>query len=978
MQGGTTMKATLALLWLGVVGPLAGAAGVQEEQEAPAPAVALEVEEWVPLVRKGVPLAEERVEAMPAEIARVELDLEVHRDFADARERLLRLWCEASTERFDGAQWELLVQLALARAHLEIEAQRFDLAARHLDRLLLALPEGKREGLGDVELIAPSEALTAMEREHLEDPRLVELREEVAAARGELAIDLIGAGLDSEDPYVQMVLANLRARNTGALYTMGRPALPILEPLVLQTPDQLETWQRDPLFVFWKLSGLRSARVSLAGLALRSEIWPLRVARQLEQRKIPGLYEPETRRLWGEVIEKLLADPRVVVDVLPRALDLYEADYRGASLEQALVDAWTSTNAEVRQTVLTRLGRESDLDAFLPLLEKVLATGGVEDRRQAADWIARKCSTLGALRDHVDDPDPEIRQSLAYGVYKRIGNSQWRVSDESAELLQQLATDGSVAVRRWVGKSFEQEPYPRDVCSTLARDPEPEIRRRIAELRFDDDSLLRTRLFEILAADSDSGVVARVVEFLNRRSFYDNPAMPTRAEYVGTVVSRLRNTTRPYRESLTVDVLTGIFRRFLTIDAGVEALTRVALEVDDPELLAALTTENPYQRGVFPVLDLPPDLVGELLARVCRKVGGVDVDDRLLDGRSWSEPRGDEELTAMLWKLSSDTALHYRARASALAGLARHDDPRAHDAVVALFVEEGWSERMTMASADPRLALRDLGKAFSPAERDRLARDLLDDPRVRPEPLDSFLAGYGEADLPNGMAQRILERFFDGTEGGVPAAEVMVSLALRTVAADPSPRDLERIVAALHQPSWTEFLVYRFGEFPDPRWLPLLGEALQCSWITDPGRRSSCAKAAANSLASQCSDEAAEVLLDGMRRAFDDSVRSACMKALERIREFREEEEKVHARRTAALDRDQAILDLLALLEDPEPEIRAEAARGLATLGAVDALPRLIRLLRADSDVVRAAAREAIERLHTETDAEDPPAGEDG
>lgn len=978
MHGGTRMKAMLAVLWLGVIGPLADAAGVQEEQEAPAPAVALEVEEWVPLVRKGVPLAEGRVEAMPAEIARVELDLEVHRDFADARERLLRLWCEASNERFDGAQWELLVQLALARAHLEIEAQRFDLAARHLDHLLLALPEGKREGLGDVELIAPSEALTAMEREHLEDPRLVELREEVAAARGELAVDLIGAGLDSEDPYVQMVLANLRARNTGALYTMGRQALPILEPLVLQTPDQLETWQRDPLFVFWKLSGLRSARVSLAGLALRSEIWPLRVARQLEQQKIPGLDEPETRRLWGEVIEKLLADPRVVVDVLPRALDLYEADYRGSSLEQALVDAWTSTNAEVRQTVLTRLGRESDLDAFLPLLEKVLATGGEEDRRQAADWIARKCSTLGALRDHVDDPDPEIRQSLAYGVYKRIGNSQWRVSDESAELLQQLATDGSVAVRRWVGRSLEQEPYPRDVCSTLARDPEPEIRRRIAELRFDDDSLLRPRLFEILASDSDSGVVARVDEFLKRGSFIGNSVMPTRAEYVGTVVKRLQNSAHPYRESLTPDTLTGIFQQLLKIDTGVEALARVALEVDDRVLLAALTTENPYRRGVFPVRDLPPRLFGELLARVCRKVGGVDVDDRLLDGRSWSEPRGDAALTAMLWKLSSDTALHYRARVSALAGLVRHDDPRTHDAVVALFAEVGWREQPATPSEYSRPALRDLGRAFPPAGRDRLARDLLDDPRVRPEPLDSFLTGYGEANLPTGVAQRILERFFDGTEAVVPETGQMVNLALLTVAADPSPRDLERIVAALQRPSFTYSLVLCFGEVPDPRWLPLLEEVLQGSWITDRSERISCAKAAAESLASQCSDEAAEVLLDGMRRAFDDSVRSVCMKALERIREFREEEERVHARRTAALDRDQAILDLLELLEDPEPELRAEAARGLATLGAVDALPRLIRLLRADSEVVRTAAREAIDRLHTEAEAEDPPAGKDG
>ncbi|MBI1382416.1 MAG: hypothetical protein GC161_15165 [Planctomycetaceae bacterium] len=77
----------------------------------------------------------------------------------------------------------------------------------------------------------------------------------------------------------------------------------------------------------------------------------------------------------------------------------------------------------------------------------------------------------------------------------------------------------------------------------------------------------------------------------------------------------------------------------------------------------------------------------------------------------------------------------------------------------------------------------------------------------------------------------------------------------------------------------------------------------------------------------------------------------------------------------------QAVAELFALLGHAQPALRAEAARGLATLGAAAAIPRLIALLADPDPAVRTAARESLDRLHTRplapAPAKDPAPPED-
>jgi len=64
-------------------------------------------------------------------------------------------------------------------------------------------------------------------------------------------------------------------------------------------------------------------------------------------------------------------------------------------------------------------------------------------------------------------------------------------------------------------------------------------------------------------------------------------------------------------------------------------------------------------------------------------------------------------------------------------------------------------------------------------------------------------------------------------------------------------------------------------------------------------------------------------------------------------------------------DRD-AAPDLMKVLGDPEPWVRAKAADALGALGHASAGTALIRLLEDDSDAVRFRAAEALGRLRTE------------
>lgn len=99
------------------------------------------------------------------------------------------------------------------------------------------------------------------------------------------------------------------------------------------------------------------------------------------------------------------------------------------------------------------------------------------------------------------------------------------------------------------------------------------------------------------------------------------------------------------------------------------------------------------------------------------------------------------------------------------------------------------------------------------------------------------------------------------------------------------------------------------------------------------------------------------------------SLREMALENAYAVREHIDAVEHFEADGAAPATRDSARTELVTLLDGGSPAQRAEAARGLATLGAIEELPRLIRLLDDEDAQVRTAVREALDRLHLSGDA---------
>lgn len=128
---------------------------------------------------------------------------------------------------------------------------------------------------------------------------------------------------------------------------------------------------------------------------------------------------------------------------------------------------------------------------------------------------------------------------------------------------------------------------------------------------------------------------------------------------------------------------------------------------------------------------------------------------------------------------------------------------------------------------------------------------------------------------------------------------------------------------------------------------------------------------AIDTVASYLNDEAAGILLELARMQRNANSREQVMARLAEVIAYQESAARWRGSQSAEQRRLKAVDRLVALSEsDSQPlSARAEALRGLGLLGAVEELPRLIEALGSEHEETRAAAREAIDRLHREDPA---------
>ncbi len=120
---------------------------------------------------------------------------------------------------------------------------------------------------------------------------------------------------------------------------------------------------------------------------------------------------------------------------------------------------------------------------------------------------------------------------------------------------------------------------------------------------------------------------------------------------------------------------------------------------------------------------------------------------------------------------------------------------------------------------------------------------------------------------------------------------------------------------------------------------------------------------ASYTLASYRTKEAADELLVCLERTNDEKLRIQILSHLNGLRTYFEQRNYWHGFETDAPNRDGAVNELLTMLKDPDPEIRAAAVSGLVPLGKPEVIPRIIPLIKDENQKVREAAKKAIAKL---------------
>lgn len=94
--------------------------------------------------------------------------------------------------------------------------------------------------------------------------------------------------------------------------------------------------------------------------------------------------------------------------------------------------------------------------------------------------------------------------------------------------------------------------------------------------------------------------------------------------------------------------------------------------------------------------------------------------------------------------------------------------------------------------------------------------------------------------------------------------------------------------------------------------------------------------------------------------AADTNVRGAIQQQLSQIRGYLEEAEYWAGKEKQRATQENAIAELVEMLDDADPKIRVAALDGLASFGAKEHLPRIIRMLNDESNQVQRAAKSAV------------------
>jgi len=757
-----------------------------------------------------------------------------------------------------------------------------------------------------------------------------------------------------------------------------------------------ENRSSDPLYYLVSVAEVEAAKTIQELFEQGGYFWHRRILRAMqntEALKNEGTWQyadertpPICRELqWLDVIERLIRDPESTRGCWSMVSYVAGRDALTPGMQEALIQALGRGDTDLVNECLQALEPCWGTETSRSVLEALLHHAHPPARVFAAARLA-SLEDIGALRDCAQHPDPEVRVHLAGtlrdGQHPRVLFGDRDYFKTEHHLVRRSPRPGDAHLLRLLLRSSEP-PVRRAAAATavrgelgaslglmdfvvLARDPNESVRSVLCELEHPDPSVMK-ELMARLARDPSPRVLERADWRLGKVDW--EGALDV---WLPVFMERWAHPQLPLHETMTANESRSLLSAVVQQADSASTLVPWGLERDDDLLFRAIENCGKASTAYSNWVDLPP----EVQAAAIEKVASL----------------GDLSLHASYALCNELRALMPRPAEGLLLAAGNAELPvYARLRVLhALTPGLGASRQGEQAAPVPEAAFR---QAFM---------DCLRDPAWATEPPDGSWSGWLEAlydEIPARLRGELLvsvvrdRRIGDdralalayrqcrGVEGNYTWEQVsaildrwlraevedsrVVPKALRSMGNFPEHASPELLIELVRVPEYTSSVMSAMLMLHDPVYLDALGECLcSPSWIGHELERRRVRMQAANKLAAFPSDEAAAHLLAGLDSTSDEDVREVCLASLQAIRRYQEEKERWAARFAGAAARELGAAKLMAMLDDEDEAIRIEAVRALGTFGAVEAMPRLIELLRSDSEVLREAVREALDRLN--------------
>jgi HEAT repeats len=913
-------------------------------------------------------------------------------------------------EEFPG-RWDLLVDLRLEFGRLLVDAgdpQEF------LDTFAQSVLFPAGCVAPPFELVPASAPLLAQDAVALAAPKLAAFRAELQSAKAPQTEQQ-----PAPAPGVEYAVREALARsNFDLILELGSRAASVLEELVRAEVDAFpQDYRSDPLVSLLEIRELKGAQLILELWDRGGFLFKKRVIRAMQQAQVlddPGTWmwntgdpksvwgsiQPPTlvEAIWLDVLSRLAADPDAGRDSMRLTGIVARLDALDGGLQQAMIKLLDSDDPDAASDVMEVLKLGQGRASVVPILEHALGHRSASVRAAGAAGLVFYARN-DALRSRFGDEDRNVRQAIARSMLGVVGRPVYRESDHSvqwqegertifhvvdgrdAECLAQLVKDSDAGVRELaVQVLFEHPelPIPESVALSLARDPSSQVRGWLAH--WPPKQPADPKLLEILAQDKDPEVLKEVDERmeelatkrLDGSSAFDNEGKLAQgadvmwnSSYVPALVARLTNASSPYLDQSTSLTLAGNDPQ--TAPVLLRAVQAKGTEVAKYSLVRAMSAGEDV--GIPFAWDA---LASQDVVAWARSVWGLPA--------KGSGPKG--LLTRAMRRASTKTRAAFRPLLAdskipedlrflaALETASQADAGWREDFLVLVVNSQPWPSAIEMSRTS---WMQEIAKSI---QDEQVRLDLIAEMIRLPEPPGwalRWLAGSvasSERALPPALASEILERQGQRTEDDWMQLLMLSLGAFEGTEAKPQTEVMQGMMANTRL---RDYVFQAMGRAHLPEYLPLLENALVGGLGLSGGLETEVQGLAANALACYLSDAAAEILLKGLGSTTNENVRKSCFDALDTIRRYQDEKERWAQRKSSKQAQDAAIAELAMLLLDQDANVRAQAARSLGALGAVELLPKLVNMLKDPAPEVRVAAQSAIDALTAQKPA--PPEG---